>query len=98
MAFREAGRYSTPRALSEDIERWLADEPVTAYREPMATRLARWGRRHRTAAVGLGALLLTAIAGLSIGTVLEWTRLWDRRMGSHMRDILDGPESAEELV
>jgi serine/threonine-protein kinase len=70
MALREADRYATPRALSEDVERWLADEPVTAYREPLTTRLTRWGRRHKTAAVGIGALLLTAIAGLSIGTVL----------------------------
>jgi tetratricopeptide (TPR) repeat protein len=48
----------------------MADEPVDAYREPLATRLGRWGRRHRTAAAGLGALLLTALTALSIGTVL----------------------------
>jgi serine/threonine-protein kinase len=70
MALREADRYATPRALSEDVERWLADEPVSAYREPLSTRLSRWGRRHRTAAASIGALLITAIAGLSIGTVL----------------------------
>ena len=29
-------RYASPRALSEDVERWMADEPVSAWREPMA--------------------------------------------------------------
>ena len=34
MALRIEERYSTPRALADDIERWMADEPVSAYREP----------------------------------------------------------------
>ena len=33
-----------PPTLAEEIERWLADEPVPAYREPAPARLARWGR------------------------------------------------------
>src|SRR5262249_42983390 len=51
-------------------QRFLADEPVSVYREPLSARLARWRRRHRTAASGIGALLLAAVVGLSIGTVL----------------------------
>jgi serine/threonine protein kinase len=34
MAVRPEGRYASPRTLAEDLERWLADEPVSAYREP----------------------------------------------------------------
>ena len=30
MALRPEDRYPTPRALAEDIEHWLADEPVSA--------------------------------------------------------------------
>lgn len=70
MALRDEDRYATPRALTEDVERWLADEPICACREPLATHLARWGRRHRTVVAGIGALLLTAVAALSVGTVL----------------------------
>ena len=33
MAVESADRYSSPRALADDIERWLADEPVAAWRE-----------------------------------------------------------------
>ena len=51
-------RYSTPRALADDVERWAADEPVTAWREPTGRRARRWGRRNRTAvAVGTVAVL-----------------------------------------
>ena len=44
-----------PRALAEDIERWLADEPVSAYSEPWMTRLARQARRHRTLVTSVAA-------------------------------------------
>ncbi len=47
MALDPENRYETTRALAEDVERWTADEPVTAWREPIAARLRRWGRRHR---------------------------------------------------
>jgi WD40 repeat protein/serine/threonine protein kinase len=70
MASRPEGRYASPRALADDLERWLADEAVAVYRDPLTTRLTRWGRRHRTAAVGIGVLLVTAVAALAISTGL----------------------------
>jgi serine/threonine-protein kinase len=70
MAHKAEDRYSSCKALAEDIERWSADEPVSAYRDPVSDCLARWGRRHRTAAASLAVLLLTAVAGLSVGTIL----------------------------
>jgi serine/threonine protein kinase len=35
MAMHPEDRYPSGRALAEDIERWTADEPVTAWREPI---------------------------------------------------------------
>jgi serine/threonine-protein kinase len=70
MANHAEDRYASCRALADDVERWIADEPVSAYREPLATRVTRWGRRHRTAAVSAGVLLLTAVVGLSVGALL----------------------------
>ena len=52
MALRPAGPLRLARALAEDIEHWLADEPVSAWREPWPVRLARWGRRHRPLVTG----------------------------------------------
>ena len=38
MALRREDRYGSAKALAEDIEHWLADEPVAAYTEPWTLR------------------------------------------------------------
>ncbi len=63
MALRPANRYATPKALAEDVERWMADERVTAWREPWSRRARRWGRRNRTAVATAAATVLVALAG-----------------------------------
>jgi serine/threonine-protein kinase len=70
MAQRPEGRYGTARALADDIEHWLADEPVSAQRERWPARLARWGRRHRPLVAAGAALLVTAVAALAVGLVV----------------------------
>jgi formylglycine-generating enzyme required for sulfatase activity/tRNA A-37 threonylcarbamoyl transferase component Bud32 len=70
MALQPADRYATPRELAEELERWLADEPVRAYREPLPARLGRWARRHQKLTVGAGVLLLTGLAALGVSTLL----------------------------
>ena len=39
MATKPEDRYGSCRALADDIERWMADEPVTAWTEPRTRRL-----------------------------------------------------------
>jgi WD40 repeat protein/serine/threonine protein kinase len=70
MAVSPEDRYPTPRALADAIEHWLADEPVSVYREPISVRLTRWGRRHRTLATSIGVLLITTVVGLAIAAAL----------------------------
>jgi eukaryotic-like serine/threonine-protein kinase len=65
-----AARYPTAGAVADEIRHYLADEPVAVFREPLPTRLARWGRRHKPLVAGAAALLVTAVVGLTIGTVL----------------------------
>jgi hypothetical protein len=50
-------------ASADPSEHWLADEPVAAYREPLAVRLARWGRRHKAWVAAAVALLLSHSRG-----------------------------------
>jgi serine/threonine-protein kinase len=64
MAPRSEDRYPAPRALAEDIEHWMADEPVAAWREPWPRRARRWERRHRTAVMAAASGLLVALAGM----------------------------------
>jgi eukaryotic-like serine/threonine-protein kinase len=59
---REVGhRYESAAALRKDIENWIADAPVSAWREPFAVKARRWLVRHRVlATTSLVALLLGA--------------------------------------
>jgi WD40 repeat protein/serine/threonine protein kinase len=65
-----AARYPSAADLGREVQRWLADEPVTAYREPTWSRLQRWARRHKPTVAGLGALVVTGLAALMLGTAL----------------------------
>jgi tetratricopeptide (TPR) repeat protein len=55
-----------------DVRRFLADEPVAAYREPWPVRAARWGRRHRTAVTSSAAVLLCTVVALATTAALVW--------------------------
>ncbi len=71
MALRPEERYASARALADDVEHWLADEPVTAYREPLLRRVGRWRRRHPATTATLLVTLLLAGGGW---LWLEWDR------------------------
>jgi serine/threonine-protein kinase len=64
MALKPEDRYASCRALADDIERWMADEPVSAWREPRTRTLTRWMNRHRTGVTGTAAAALAGVVGL----------------------------------
>ena len=75
MALRPCDRYDSPRAFAEDIEHWLADEPVSAHGEKRAERMARWLRRHRTwAQAAAAALVIVSLVSSAAALVVE--RAW----------------------
>lgn len=63
-------RYSTCRAFAEDLERYLADEPVLAFREPAIARARRWLRKHPGPASATAATLFVGLLSLLAGTFL----------------------------
>ena len=63
MSRRMADRHAGAGELAEDVRRYLADEPVAAYREPPLARGRRWLRRHPAAAAALTASLLLGLLG-----------------------------------
>jgi serine/threonine protein kinase len=67
MALHPEQRYATAQALAGDIEQWLADEPVSAWREPRSVRLRRWARRRRVLVTGLAVGLVLVCLGLGVG-------------------------------
>jgi len=70
MSLKPRDRYASALQLGQDIEQWLADEPVSAYREPLADRLRRRARKHRTMVTAATVLLVTAVVGLATTLVL----------------------------
>jgi serine/threonine-protein kinase len=70
LAKKARERYPTAKELAGEVQHWLADEPVSACREPVTARLARWSRRHRPLVVGALAVAAAVVVALAIGTVL----------------------------
>src|SRR4051795_8806843 len=70
MARDPADRYPSARAMADDVERWAADEPTSAWREPPSRRARRWARRHGPLVVGIVTLLVASTTALAIGAAL----------------------------
>ena len=70
MAREQVDRYASAGEFAQDLQRWLADEPVTAYPEPVTQQVARFARKNRSWVTGGMALALTAIVSLAASTLL----------------------------
>lgn len=70
MQFDPKLRYESAKALAEDVERWLADEPISVYADPIAARLGRLVRRNKGAVTSAAAFLVAAIVGLGVFAVV----------------------------
>jgi serine/threonine protein kinase len=70
MAKDAAGRYDSAQSLAQDVERWLADEPVSVYRDPLSVRAVRWVRRHRTLVVASGSTVGVVTVAISVVAIL----------------------------
>jgi len=56
---------------AEDVERWMADEPVSAWREPLSRRARRWAKRNRTVGTAAAVALLAGVVGLAAVLVVQ---------------------------
>jgi serine/threonine-protein kinase len=64
-------RYASATELAGDVQHWLADEPVSAWREPWAGRARRWVSHNRTLVAAGAAALVVAVAGLTVLAVAQ---------------------------
>jgi serine/threonine-protein kinase len=103
MARCPAGRYRSADELATEVRRWLADEPVDAYREPFAARAARWARRRKTAVVAAAVLLLTATVATATAATLVWReqqqtkRAWEKADEEKAKAV-ENADTAIEVV
>jgi tetratricopeptide (TPR) repeat protein len=70
LAKQPAARYAAAKDCAAEVQRWLADEPVTAYRDPLRTRARRWASCHRPLVSAVAVLLVAGLVGLSAGAFL----------------------------
>jgi eukaryotic-like serine/threonine-protein kinase len=66
-------RYGSAEALADDIERWLAGEPILARPCTSWERAAKWARRRPAVAALAAATVVATFAGLGVSTV-QWRR------------------------
>jgi tetratricopeptide (TPR) repeat protein len=76
LAIRKEDRYQSAAELAEDVQCYLAGEPVAAYRENLAERAWRGcKRRHRLLGRGAAAALILAMLGYGTLKFQEYERL-----------------------
>jgi hypothetical protein len=64
-------RYGSAEALAEDLERWLAGEPIRARPTGQAERLWRWSRRNPLVASLSAVVVLVTVVGF-FGVLGQW--------------------------
>jgi serine/threonine protein kinase len=63
-------RYASAAELADDLRRFLEDRPIRARRPTLLARAGKWSRRHRLALAAAAGVLLLAVVGLAVSTVL----------------------------
>jgi len=95
MAVRPTDRYPSCRALAEDLEHWLADEPVSAYPERWTERALRWIRRHRSWAIAaVAALGVVAVTAVTATVLVNRARQQAITLAFHNRQLADAEQAA----
>jgi hypothetical protein len=67
-----AERYATAKELADDLRCFREDRPIGARRPTVVHRLLKWSKRHQVALLTTCLLLMLAVIGLAIGSVLIW--------------------------
>jgi serine/threonine protein kinase len=71
LAAAPTARYISARVMADEVQRWLADEPVFAHREGAVERVFRWFRNHRTLSTALVVAYLGVTLAAAVG-VFAW--------------------------
>jgi hypothetical protein len=80
MAKDPSGRYATAQEFSEDLKRFLNDDPIMGRRPGPVERTIRWARRRWELVATAAAIVMLS---LLIGTVVTWRQASETRRQAH---------------
>jgi WD40 repeat protein/tetratricopeptide (TPR) repeat protein len=93
-----ARRYGSAAALADDLERYLAGEPIAARRAGKAERVWRWARRNPIPAGLAASLVASLVAGFAGMAVLLWLTLEQTAIATQKaNDAVREKEVADEV-
>jgi serine/threonine protein kinase len=70
MALKPSDRYASAEALAADVERFLADESVSAHPDAMIVKVRRWMRKRPGVTAGAAVAVLAGLAASFAGFVV----------------------------
>jgi WD40 repeat protein len=91
-----ARRYSSAEALADDLERWLAGEPIQARPATTWERIVKWTKRRPAVAALLTVSIVSAAVLLIVGLVFNAELQVALQKVSHQQQALD--EAQGDLV
>ena len=94
LALDPDGRYASAEELSTDIDRFFADLPILARKSPVLLRLKKLLVRNRSRAFGVAAILLIAVAAISVAIHQARERHDINTKQAQLRALLDSIASA----
>ena len=80
-------RYASTEQLSDDINRYLSDLPITAREDTVFYRASKFIRRHKTASAVAASLLLSLLGGLVATCEARIARLERARAERRFNDV-----------
>jgi serine/threonine protein kinase len=72
MAREPERRYATAQEMASDLRRFLEHRPIMAVRPTIRERIAKWAQRHKPALAAAAIVIVIALIGLMVSTVLIW--------------------------
>lgn len=73
MSTKVADRYASADLFADDLEHYLADEPVLALKDSLGDRVSRLARRHRGVTMAsVAGILVVAIVSSVFAVLLNW--------------------------
>lgn len=93
------GRFSSPKIFAENIERFLANEPIACHEESFFEKLERQSRRHSglVRAFAVAAMVVAMIA-IVAAVQINWEQQKTADALDRVEDARAGEEKAKDLV